>query len=311
MGHDHDHGLGDIRYERLLWWAFGLTVALLVAEVIGGIVTGSLALLSDAAHMGTDAFGLLIALTAVRLARRPPDARRTYGYVRLEALGALANGALLFLVAAWILFEAWRRFRDPAPVASVGMAAVAAAGLAVNLIAMRLLRAGSGENLNMRGAYLEVWADTLGSVGVLLAAGAIHVTGWTVIDPLVAAAIGLWVLPRTSVLVREAVHVLLEGAPRDIDVPAVRARMLAMPGVAGVHDLHVWSLGSRAPALTAHVVMEEGWNDHDALRVALAGCLERDFHIHHVTLQLESAHCAPAHGHAHEPGHGHPPAVHE
>ncbi|MBS7456191.1 cation diffusion facilitator family transporter [Coralloluteibacterium stylophorae] len=313
MGHDHDHGLGDIRHERPLWWAFGLTVGFLAAEVVGGLVTGSLALLSDAAHMGTDAFALLIALTAVRMTRRPADARRTYGYVRMEALGALANGVLLFAASLWILYEAWRRFLDPGEIGSVGMMVVAGLGLVVNLIGMRLLKAGSGENLNMRGAYLEVWADALGSVGVLVAAAVIMATGWVVLDPIVAAAIGLWVLPRTWVLVRDAVHVLLEGIPKGLDLDAVRRTLRETPGVAGVHDLHVWSLGSRTPALTAHVVMAEGVDDHDALRAELAHRLVHAFDIHHATLQMESAHCAPppGHEHAHEPGHGHPPVVHE
>ena len=183
MGHGHDHGLSEVRHEKPLWWALGLTGTFLVVEVIGGLLTNSLALLSDAAHMATDTAGLVIALVAVRLARRPPDARRTFGYARLEALGALANGVLLLGVAAYILWEAVGRFRAPPPVAATGMLVVAVAGLVVNLIAMRLLKAGSGESLNVKGAYLEVWSDMLGSLGVLIAAALIKLTGWLILDP--------------------------------------------------------------------------------------------------------------------------------
>ena len=158
MGDGHDHGLSEIRHEKPLWWALGLSGTFLIAEVIGGLLTNSLALLSDAAHMATDTAGLVIALVAVRLARRPPDARRTFGYARLEALGALANGTLLLGVAVYILWEAVGRFREPPPVAATGMLLVAVAGLIVNLIAMRVLKAGSGESLNVKGAYLEVWS---------------------------------------------------------------------------------------------------------------------------------------------------------
>ncbi|WP_439650022.1 cation diffusion facilitator family transporter, partial [Enterobacter cloacae] len=169
-----------------LWWALGLTSTFLVVEVVGAFWTNSLALLSDAAHMATDALALMIALVAVRLSRRPPDARRTYGYARLEALGAMINGAMLFVVAAYILWEAVGRFREPQEIASSGMLVIAAAGLVINLIAMRLLQAGSGESLNVKGAYLEVWADMLGSVAVIAGALLIKWTGWKPIDPILA-----------------------------------------------------------------------------------------------------------------------------
>ena len=197
MSDAHDHGLSEVRHEKPLWWALGLTSTFLVVEVVGGLLTNSLALLADAAHMATDTAGLVIALVAVRLARRPPDARRTFGYARLEALGALANGVLLLGVAAYILWEAFGRFRAPPPVAATGMLLVAVAGLVINLIAMRLLKAGSGESLNVKGAYLEVWSDMLGSLGVLIAAALIKLTGWLILDPILAVLIGLWVLPRT------------------------------------------------------------------------------------------------------------------
>jgi cobalt-zinc-cadmium efflux system protein len=249
-----------------------------------------LALLSDAAHMGTDTAGLVIALVAVRLARRPPDARRTFGYARLEALGALANGALLLGVAAYILWEAVGRFRAPPPVVATGMLVVAVAGLIVNLIAMRLLKAGSGENLNVKGAYLEVWSDMVGSLGVLIAAALIKLTGWLILDPILAVLIGLWVLPRTWVLMREASHALLNGVPAGIELEQVRSLIASEPGVAGLHDLHVWSLGSQRVSLTAHVLAAEGV-DIDVLRRTLTDRLVERFRIEHSTLQLEYDSC--------------------
>jgi cobalt-zinc-cadmium efflux system protein len=316
MGHDHDHGLDTIRHERPLRWALGLTAGFLAVELAGAWLSNSLSLLSDAAHMATDAFALAIALAAVHLSRRPPDARRTYGYARLEALGALVNGALLFGLAAWILYEAVQRLRQPHEVASLTMMAVAAVGLAVNLVAMRLLKAGSGESLNMKGAYLEVWADMLGSVAVLAGGALIWATRWTWIDPLLAIGLGLWVLPRTVRLLREAVHLLLEGVPRGLDVDQVRAAIEAEAGVASVHDLHLWSVSSQQPLLSAHLIVAAG-DDADTVRRRVAAALATRFGIHHSTLQMEAAPCAtpgcgatPAaaphhddHDHDHEPGH--------
>ncbi|KOQ63799.1 cation transporter [Stenotrophomonas maltophilia] len=311
MGHDHDHLPSQIRHEKPLWWALGLTTTFLVVEVVGAFWTNSLALLSDAAHMATDALALMIALVAVRLSRRPPDARRTYGYARLEALGAMINGAMLFVVAAYILWEAIGRFRQPQEIASSGMLVIAAAGLVINLISMRLLQAGSGESLNVKGAYLEVWADMLGSVAVIAGALLIKWTGWKPIDPILAVLIGLWVLPRTYVLMREAINVLLEGVPKGMDVARVRDSLAGHAAVLDVHDLHVWALASSTPALTAHIVMRDG-TDADTLRRELGGRLHDDFGIEHVTLQIEADHCgeacggpAPANGGGHEGHEGH------
>ncbi|MFT3807719.1 cation diffusion facilitator family transporter [Arenimonas sp.] len=299
--HSHDHGLGRIRHERPLRRALWLTGGFLLVEVAMGLWSNSLALLSDAGHMATDTLALAVALFAVRLSQRPPDARRTYGYARLEALGALFNGSLLFVVALWVLWEAIARFAAPPPVHSLSMAIVAALGLAVNLWAMRLLREGSEESLNLRGAYLEVWSDMLGSLAVLVGAGLMWWTGWRLIDPVLAVLIGLWVLPRTASLLRDAVNILLEGTPKGLDIEAVRAALRAAPEVEDLHDLHVWSLASHARALTAHVVLRESLVGDDALRERLTHRLAHDFDIGHVTLQFESARCdAPAceHGHA-------------
>ena len=297
MGAGHDHGTGEIKHEQSLWWAFGLTAAFLIAEVIGGLITNSLALLSDAAHMGTDVIALAISLFAVRLSRRPPDAKRTYGYARMEAIGAMINGGLLFLVAGYILWEAVGRFRDPPEVASTGMLVIAAIGLVINLISMRLLKAGSGTSLNVRGAYLEVWSDMLGSIGVILGAVVIKFTGWKVADPIIAVLIGLWVLPRTWTLLREAGQVLMQGVPHGLELDEVRTMMLSHPNVIAVHDLHAWALGSKEPILTAHVVLRDGDVDAEQVRLSLAAALEERFNIHHATLQVERTACDAEHVH--------------
>lgn len=289
MGAGHDHGTSEIKHEKPLWWAFGLTAAFLIAEVIGGLITNSLALLSDAAHMGTDVIALAISLFAVRMSRKPPDAKRTYGFARMEAIGAMINGGMLFLVAGYILYEAVGRFRQPPEVASTGMLVIASLGLVVNLISMRLLKAGSGVSLNVKGAYLEVWADMLGSVGVIIGAVVIMFTGWTLADPIIAVLIGLWVLPRTWTLLREAGQVLMQGVPAGLDLDKVRDMMLAHPGVAKVHDLHVWALGSKEPVLTAHIILTDETQPPDAVRQSLVAALTEAFDIEHATLQVDAS----------------------
>lgn len=289
MSAGHDHGTGEIKHEKPLWWAFGLTATFLIAEIIGGLLTNSLALLSDAAHMGTDVIALAISLFAVRMSRRPADAKRTYGYARMEALGAMVNGGMLFLVAGYILWEAAGRFREPPQVASTGMLVIASLGLLVNMISMRLLKAGSGDSLNVKGAYLEVWADMLGSVGVIVGALVIMFTGWALADPIIAVLIGLWVLPRTWTLLREAGQVLMQGVPAGLDLDKVRDMMLAHPGVAKVHDLHIWALGSKEPVLTAHIILTDGTQPPDAVRQSLAAALTDAFNIEHATLQVDAS----------------------
>ena len=291
MSAGHDHGGGEVKHEKPLWWALGLTATFLVAEVIGGLLTNSLALLSDAAHMATDVIALTISLIAVRLSRRPPDAKRTYGYARMEAIGAMVNGGMLFLVAGYILWEAVGRFSEPPSVASTGMLVIAALGLVINLIAMRLLKAGSGESLNVKGAYLEVWADMLGSVGVIIGALIIQFTGFYIADPIIAVLIGLWVLPRTWTLLRAAGQVLMQGVPDGLDLEAVRAMMLSHPSVEAIHDVHAWALASKEPILTAHIVLDAPTEDIDQVRRTLAAALDEQFGIAHATLQVERFAC--------------------
>ncbi len=286
MGTGHDHGARTQNQTRLTA-ALALTSTFLVAEVVGGLLTNSLALLSDAAHMFTDAVGLSIALVAVHIARRPPDRQRTYGYYRFEILAAAFNAMLLFLVALYILYEAWKRFATPPDVQSMPMLVIAVLGLIVNIISMRLLAGGKDASLNIKGAYLEVWSDFLGSVGVILGGLIIWLTNWTWVDTAVAVLIGLWVLPRTWILLRESIDVLLQAAPAGIDVAAVEQDLLAIDGVASVHDLHVWSLTSDRNVVTAHIVTQTTADGMVALRKRIEALLEQRYDLHLSTIQIE------------------------
>ena len=298
MGQEHDHGRGghaDHNHgagasTKRLAIALGLTTTFLIAELVGAFVFDSLALLSDAAHMFTDSAALAIALAAVKIGQRPPDDQRTFGYRRFEILAAAFNAMLLFAVAGYVLIEGIGRFFTPRPVESVGMLIVASIGLIVNLISMRILAGGKEDSLNVKGAYLEVWADMLGSLGVIGAAIAIYFTGLNWIDPIVAIAIGLWVLPRTWTLLRDTTHILLQGVPRGFDLNAIRAAMGEVSGVTGVHDLHLWSVAGDDASLTAHVAIADG-GDGEAIRRALTGMLETRFAIHHATIQTETEPC--------------------
>ena len=285
-GHDHTVGAN----ARNLTIALALTGNFLIAELVGAWWFNSLALLSDAAHMFTDAAALAIALAAIRIGQRPADKQRTYGYRRFEILAAAFNAVLLFVVAAYVLYEGVARFFSPEPVQSIGMLIVAGIGLGVNLIAMRVLAGGREVSLNVKGAYLEVWADMLGSLGVIGAAIAIYFTGRSWIDPVVAIAIGLWVLPRTWILLRDTTHILLQGVPRGVDLDAIRAAIGSVPGVAGVHDLHVWSVAGDDASLTAHIGIAEG-QDQTSVRKTVAAMLEDRFKILHSTLQAETEPC--------------------
>ena len=291
MSAGHAHALPSNRSETALWWALGLTTTFLVAEVVAGLLLNSLALLADAAHMFTDTAALAIALAAVRVGRRPADAKRSYGYHRFEILAAAFNALLLFGVAIYILYEAWQRFNAPAEVQSLGMLAVATGGLIINLISMRLLRGDKDSSLNVKGAYLEVWADMVGSVGVIIGALVIWFTGWNWVDTVVAVGIGLWVLPRTWTLLSESLNILLEGTPEGIDVDEVTQVMCSVPGVESVHDLHVWALTSGKNSLTAHVVHSDGVVA-PGLIVQLQTVLADRFKVLHTTFQLERTACA-------------------
>ena len=287
-GHDHTAGAT----QRSLTIALALTTAFLLVELIGGVVTQSLALLSDAAHMFTDTAALAIALLAIRVARRPADGRRTFGYHRFEILAAALNAMLLFGVAVYIVYEAYLRLEAPPEIQSTGMLFIAVIGLVVNLISMKVLASGQDASLNIKGAYLEVWSDMVGSVGVIAGALVIKFTGWSWIDSLVAVLIGVWVVPRTWMLLKSSVNILLEGVPDDIDIHRVKAALLEIPGVVSLHDLHVWAVTSGKSTLTVHLVTEP---EVDAGREILPRVREKladEFGITHITVQFELEPCA-------------------
>lgn len=270
--------------------ALGLTTTFLIAELVGSFAFNSLALLSDAAHMFTDSAALAIALVAVKIGQRPADDKRTYGYRRFEILAAAFNALLLFAVACYVLWESVARFVRPVEVQSTGMLVIASIGLAVNVIAMRLLSAGKERSMNIKGAYLEVWADMLGSLGVIAGAAVIMLTGWQWVDPVVAIGIGLWVLPRTWTLLKDTTHILLEGVPSGLSLSEIRLAISSTPGVASTHDLHVWSMTSDDISASAHVELEEG-GDAEAVRLAVAAMLHDRFEIEHATIQVEEEAC--------------------
>jgi cation diffusion facilitator family transporter len=304
MGHGHSHApiTAGGAHRRRLVVVLGLTLAVLVAEIVGAVLSGSLALLADAGHMATDAAGLALALAAVGLAQRPARGRRTFGWQRVEILAAVANGMLLLAVAAYVLIEAIRRIGEPPEIGAGLMLVVASVGLVVNLVSLSVLHVGRDASLNMRGAYLEVLADALGSVAVIVAAVVIATTGWTPADIVASAVIGCLVVPRAWHLLREAFDVLLEAAPRGVDLRDVRAHILGVDGVLDVHDLHAWTITSGLPVLSAHVVVtDEALAAGHGGRVldALCSCLGEHFDLEHCTFQLEAAahagHEAPVH----------------
>lgn len=281
-----EHGSATARHTGRLSWALGLTAAYMFAEIIGGLVTGSLALLADAAHMLTDVAGLALSLIAIRLAAREATAKLTYGYLRLEILAALTNAVVLLLLTVYIVYEAYLRFLAPPEILSLPMLAVAVVGLIVNLISMRLLVGGSSESLNVKGAYFEVLGDMFGSIGVIAAALLTMWTGWRLADPIIGACIGLFIVPRTWILLKQVTNILMEGTPEHIDMDELQRRFLAIPGVRAVRDLHVWTITSGVDALSCHLVVDDLAQGPRFLRQA-RGLVKRDFGVDHVTIQIE------------------------
>jgi cobalt-zinc-cadmium efflux system protein len=262
--------------------------AFLLVEVIGGLLTNSLALLADAGHMFTDAAGIGLALLAIWFAQRPASAEKSFGYLRLEIFAAVANAVILFAVAGYILYEAIQRFASPPEVIGLPMLGIAAVGLAINLVSMRLLQAGASTSLNLRGAYLEVVGDLLGSVAVIVAGLVIILTGWTPIDPIASVVIAGLILPRTWSLLRDAVDVLLQATPKGVDLDEVRQHLMKAEDVDDIHDLHAWTLTSGINVVSAHIVMRPGADPAQVLEEVCA-CLTDDFDMEHSTIQLESA----------------------
>ena len=274
------------RHKKNLLIVLCLSGTYLIAEVIRGIVTNSLALLADAAHMLTDVVGLLLAFIAIKIGERKADPSRTFGYYRTEILAAVINAVVLLAISIYVLFEAYQRFQNPPEVQSKSMLIVAGIGLIVNILGMMILRKDSEGSLNMKGAYFEVLSDMLTSVGVMIAGVIMLTTGWYYADPLISAAIGLLIFPGTWKLLEQAITVLLEGTPKDVHIHALRQSLEQTPGVKDIHDLHVWSLTSSVNAMSAHVVKDTGYSQNQLL-TTLTNATITNFKISHTTFQIE------------------------
>ncbi|QBE48984.1 cation diffusion facilitator family transporter [Leucobacter triazinivorans] len=309
-GHSHDHGLQGAgtatgKHRTRLILVLSITLLVFVVQVIGALISNSLSLLADAGHMLTDATGVAIALIASLIAGLPATSKRTYGYLRVEVLAALVNGIVLGVIAVVILVQAISRFGTEVEVHSGPMLIAAVIGAAANLVSLLILRAGQKESLNVRGAYLEVLGDLLGSGAVILAGVIILFTGWNAVDQIASILIALLIFPRAVSLLRDVVDVLLEASPKHVDVDAAQRHMLAVPGVIEVHDVHAWTITSGVPAFSAHVTVTDAvWSEHDyhAILDELRACLHEHFDTEHVTLQIEPE------GHTTGEGGAHPAA---
>lgn len=289
--HGH-HCHSKLSNEQRVFWCLLLTGGFMVVEVVGGILSGSLALLADAGHMLADSAALGLAWFAFRAARRPADFRRSYGYHRAQVLAAFLNGVTLVAIVIWIFVEAVSRLITPVEVLAVPMLAVAACGLLVNLAAMAILHAGDRNNINLRAAALHVMGDLLGSVATILAAGIIFWTGWMPVDPLLSMAVALLILRSAWAIVAQSAHILLEGTPEGLDVDGLRRGLVeSVPEVADIHHVHVWSLTSDRPLLTLHARIEEA-ADHAAALQRINAFLAERYGIDHTTIQIEKGDCA-------------------
>lgn len=289
--HGHSHGSNRRRLIAVLC----LTLVYMLAEAVGGFVTNSLALLSDAGHMLADVASLVLALLALWFASRPVTTRKTYGYYRMEILAALANGSALVVISLLISYEAFHRIKSPENVKGLEVMIIAIGGLLVNAVSALVLHSASQENLNMRGAFLHVMGDALGSVGAIVAGVLIWKWGLTLADPLISVAMCLLIMFSSWQLIRESVNILLEGTPSHIDIRAVVDSMHSVAGVTDVHDLHVWTISSGMDALSAHVTVDDGVA-HRTVLESLQQRLRSDFNIGHATIQLESQHEAEGPG---------------
>lgn len=286
--HDHDHS--STSSQQRLGIALILTTSYMVVEIVGGILFNSLALLADAGHMLSDVMALGLSWVALQIGKRAPTDTHTFGFKRTEILAALFNGVALWAIVGIIFYEAAYRFFSPQVVQGTGMMTVAAVGLAVNLIMAALLFRSRRENLNIKGAFLHVVSDALGSTGALVAAVIIIMTGHNWVDPLVSVLIGILVLYASWGLVKESVRILMEGVPTGVDIREIEEKMVQLEGVCCVYDLHVWSITSNRHALSAHVVLLDGQADRDRVLTELNKILEERFHIDHTTIQLEASH---------------------
>ncbi len=303
MGHDHAHGTGA-RHRGRLAIVLALTVGVLVVEAVVAWITGSLALLADAGHLLGDSFGILMALAAITVAQRggSPRSRRTFGYHRTEVIAAGLNGLILLGLAGWVVYSAVRRLGDSPELEARPILIAGAIGLVVNVIGLLLLRGGAQESLNVRGAYLEVLGDALGSVAVLVSAAVILTTGWDAADAVASLVIAAMIVPRAISLLREVVEVLLESTPRDVDLDELRTHILGVEGVREVHDLHVWTITSGMPVMSAHIVVEDSVTAMDQAHSVLdrlRECLSEHFDVEHSTFQIEPAGHADSEQHLH------------
>ncbi|MEX2112006.1 MAG: cation diffusion facilitator family transporter [Pirellulales bacterium] len=286
--HGHAHGNPTVRAQNRvrLAWTLALTLLYMLAEIVGGYASGSLALLADAGHMFSDAAALGLSLFAAWISARPPTAKLSYGYYRAEILAALANGATLVAIAILIVIEAIHRLSAPQPVAGLLMLGIASGGLVINIVGLAILNGGKGENLNMHGAWLHLLTDALGSVAALVAGGLIWLAGWYWVDPVASILIALLVTYSSWNLLKQAIAILMESTPAHLDVDRVRSAMAETPGARGVHDLHIWTITSGMVSLSAHVVLANG-HDPSVTLEALSKALHDRFGIDHVTIQIE------------------------
>jgi cobalt-zinc-cadmium efflux system protein len=298
VAREYPHEEARDESRRALTVVLAFTATFTVAEVVGGLLTGSLALLADAGHMLSDNLSLGLALFAAWLAGQPETPEKSFGYKRAEILAALANGVTLVAISIWIFVEAYSRLREPPEILGGWMLAVAALGLVVNVAGALILSRSAGENLNAQGALRHVTADALGSIGVMVAAGVIIFTGWRYADPLVSVVIGLLILASSWKLLRDSTNILLEATPRGIDAEEVGHKMVSAPGVTEVHDLHIWTITSGFPALSAHVLVGQSEDCH-ARRRDLEDLLAREYGISHTTLQVD--HVGDHEGETHGP----------
>jgi len=276
------------KYKKSLRIVFIITASYFIVEVVVGFISNSLALLSDAAHMLTDVGGQALALFAIWMSSKPRNNKKTYGYYRTEIFSALINAIVLLFISGYILYEAWQRFKEPPAVAGIPMLIVAVCGLIINLVAMKILKAGSVESINIKGAFLEVVSDMLSSVAVIIAGIIILATGWLYIDPIMSALIGLFILPRTYSLLKESVDIMLEAVPKDVDYDAVEKFIAEKPGVVSVHDLHIWTLTSGINALSGHIIMnaETTLLEINEITSAIKNELVTTFKITHTTIEV-------------------------
>ncbi|UOO92910.1 cation diffusion facilitator family transporter [Vitreoscilla stercoraria] len=323
MAHSHDHshhGHAHTNNQKILWYSFLIISGYMVIEAVGGVLTNSLALLSDAGHMLSDAIALGIALLAFKFGSKQANANKTFGYQRFEILAAALNGLTLILVAVWVIYEAIGRFVNPLPIQSTGMLIIATIGLIVNIVVAWMMFKGGDteENLNMRGAFLHVLGDLLGSVAAIIAALAVKFYGWAWADPLISVLVSILILKSGYGILKEALHVLMEGTPKNLDMDVIRQNLLSQAEIANIHDLHLWSITSGQHVLTCHLVMREDVRISQVQEVLhrLEKLLQAQG-VQHVTLQAESLH----HGHdeaalcshtaSQNPSHSHDETTHE